>query len=297
MSKEAAMALATGTPVASPPVSAVEGTGSDATQPADQVLGSDRFAHLAKKEAQIVREREEIKRERALVLKDRENMTEAIAKITEFQALKDKDKIAAIKSLGFDDTDIINYFAEVSSKKEDPVELARKAAEEVTSKFEREQKERADGERKQREDATLTKFRLDINQHIASDKDNYEFCNYYGKIAEDLIYDTVSEALMLDLKTNPNAEPMSLKEAIDLVEKYYEDQDKALGKLKKRSKSAEPAVAPPEAAPARAPSAPTHPPRTLTSRVAQTVASTVNRVETKEQKRERLIQQLGSMGK
>ena len=128
-------------------------------------------------------------------------------------------------------------------------------------------------------------------------------CNFYGEAAEALIFKTVQEAYQEDIKSNPEAEPMSAEKAAELVESYYEEHAESLKKLKKFNKEAVEAVEEvpvkrPEAAktePLKAEVSPGMPPKTLTNRIAATSASPgVKKPETRAEKRERLMRALAA---
>src|SRR5271165_5569431 len=111
MSKESAMAVATGQPVPAPssPDLAAVPTPDVASPPAD--LPSKAFGHLAKKEAELVRLREEFKKERESFTSEREKFQPVVKQYQDYLQLKSTDPIAAMKLIGFSDADIFNYMA------------------------------------------------------------------------------------------------------------------------------------------------------------------------------------------
>ena len=103
MSKEAAMASLTGTPAPAAAVTPATETSAAAAKPE-----SDRFAHLAKREAHLVNRDKD--------LKERELKAKALLDKGElFEATRKKNPVEALKLIGFTETDILNYLAEQDS--------------------------------------------------------------------------------------------------------------------------------------------------------------------------------------
>jgi len=261
---------------------------ADPNTPPNQVTGvdSDRFAHLAKKEVALQKEREALKAEREQLASEKTKFAEAGKKYQGFEELKAKDPIAAMKLAGFTDTDIFNFYAKAQEEqklKDTPEAKATAAAQAEIEKFRKEQSDREAQQKAASDARIIQQFKGRISQTITADKDKFELCNFNGPSAESLIYETVETYF------REHNEVLSPTEAAEMVEKYYEDQAKAMSGLKKLgAKPAEPAVEP---------STPPPPPsKTLTNRVAPTVASSIPVKETREQKRERLIQNIKEHG-
>lgn len=204
-------------------------------------LTSTRFAHLSKKEQALVKDREALKNERAQFLKDQETYkieraesSRVLAMAKEITDLQLKDPVAAMKKAGFSETDIYNFM----SAQEDtstPEDRAMKAAHGEIEKFKTEQAKMAEEQNKLRinqqkaeDDKKITIFQSNIGKHITADKDKYEYLNHYGDQAQNLVYETISNVLAED------GVMLSIEEAAQMVETYYEDEDKALNSLKKR---------------------------------------------------------------
>jgi hypothetical protein len=241
---------------------------------------------LAKKEVALQKEREAFKAERAQFEVERAKFAEAGKKFQGFEELKAKDPIAAMKLAGFTDTEVFNFYANAEANKkaaESPEAKAVAAAEAKIKEFEERQTKAAQDAKAAQDTQTITQFKGKISQTVAADKDKYEFCNFHGPAAEALIYETV-EAVFKE-----SGDVLTPAEASDLVEKYYEDQAKAQLTLKKLGVKAPEAPAKPE------PSAPA-PSKTLTNRVAATGASSIPAKETREQKKERLINEIKTNG-
>ena len=115
MSKESALATATATAAPAPAPTAPPAspeTPATASAPSDAA----RFAALAKKEAQIVKDRESFKREQEAFTAQRTRVEEVLKKAQQFEELKGKDQIAALKAVGFSETEIFNLFASLGNK-------------------------------------------------------------------------------------------------------------------------------------------------------------------------------------
>jgi hypothetical protein len=297
MSKEQALSMLQATiPVAQPTSSATapvvatepkaaEPTASQAPKPT-QLAADPGLSHLAKKEAELQRNREAFKKEQADLAAERQKVLDMAKDVQTFRDLQGKDRIAALKHLGFSDQDLLNYIA-AQEDTSTPEEKAARAAQAEIKKFQDENaKKEADAVSKRNADA-LAAFRADISATISKNPETYEYCNYHGPLAEELIYETVAAVLETE------KELISVREAAEMVEQYYEDQDKGMNTLKKR----QPKEAAAPAAPAKeVPLKPEVSPRpssarTLSSKTGATVASTVTKTvgETPEQKKQRLI--------
>lgn len=310
MSKEAALSMMTGQPVTQvnpslvigeiPPISAEE-----IALPPPAGLDSDRFARLAAREAKLVKEREALKLEQQSFKTEQQKTYEArtkydeiIGKANKFEELKEKDVVEALKHIGLSDTQIFNLMANREEPKPPtPEELSAQAAlaaQTEIKKFQDEQALKADKEAKERDERAINGFRKAIGESITKEAEKYEYCAHYGQIAEDLVYETILNIMSDDQKEGVTTAPHdAMKEAIELVENFYENEDKAMSKIKKRQPK-ETAAPEPETKtqPTRTRTveakAPTKPIPTLTNKATATVASTVTGKETPAQKRERL---------
>lgn len=310
MSKAAAMALATGQPVTNVNPSLIAGDMGATVNPelaptetppaaekVQQSIDSDRFAIIAKKEAKLVRDREEFKKQQTDAAAKEVKLKEYLEKIETFEAKKKVDPIDALKFIGFSETDIFNFMANKETPKEPTAEeIAEKVADKKLSEYKEEQAKVAADAQKAREQGLVTQYSTQIESAIKANPEKYEYANYYGKQAEELAIEFATANVKL------NGELLSPDEIAQAVEEYYEEQDKAMSTLKKRqpkvdgnstdSVKQEPVrtrtVTPPIGAAAPAPS------KTLTNKATATVASTITRKETHEQKKERLISALKS---
>lgn len=306
MSKESAMAAITGAPA--PVITKTpENVISEPVNNTPQPNTSDAFAQIAKKESERVRKEQQLKIDREAFQKEKAEAQAIIQKENEFQSLKQKDVVQALKLKGFSEQDIFNYLADQQPKELTPEEKAAKAASEAADAkikaWEDQQKKEKEEARAKADSSLITGFKGTIAKTIEAEKDKYEYCAHYGEMANDLVYETVL-AIIKDAKGEGIPEPRELrKQAIDLVEEYYEEQDKAMSTIKKRNPNPAPAKEEPTKAPERTrtvtdvrgePVAPTiTKTRTLSNGAVATAASALrNRTETKDQKRERLINAL-----
>lgn len=260
--------------------------------PKQEALESTRFAHLAKKEVELQKQRESFKKEQESLTQEREKMKAIHKKLQDFDEMKLKDPVAALKLAGFTETDLFNFIA-AAEDNSTPEQKATKAAQAEINKFKEEQSKKEQEAQTKRNTEVLDSFRKDIQKQIASDKDKYEYCNYNGPLAEELIYETVAAVL------EESKEVISVQEAAEMVESYYEEQDKAMSNLKKRKPKEPETVIQPQDEPLRAQVSPrpSTPSKTLSSKTTASVASTVTRKETHAEKRQRLIETLGNLGK
>ncbi len=300
MSREQAMALAASaltTSTATAEGSAAQGSQSstESTEKSSQTpqddLVSSRIAQIAKKEAKYQSEVEAYKQKLLDFQEQKKQFDPFYEKYKQFEDMKGKDPVAAIRMLGFTDTDYIN-FVTAQEDKSTPEERAVKAAEAKIAEFEKKMADKESTAVNQRNSETISQFQKNIGITIKTDPEKFELCNFYGEDAEKLIYDTVSEGFQEDLKTNPNAIPMTASEAAELVEAYYEEQAIKIKALKKLNKQIdEVPVAAKKDEPLRAEVKPGMPARTLTNKAAPTTAAVTSakKIETPSAKRERLI--------
>lgn len=254
-----------------------------------ETVDAERFANLAKKESALQKEREAIKAEKASIAEAKAKYEDVGKKFGEFETLRTKDPIAAMKLAGFSDTDIFNFYAKAQEEarlKETPEGKAIAIAQAEVKKLRDEMTTKEQQQKAIQDAAIIKKFQGKISETVTSNKDKYEFCNHYGAVAEQLIFKTIEQVL------EDSGEVITPQEAADLVEEYYENLDKSMTTLKKRGYKAPET----ESAPKEETKAPVERSRTLSNKVAPTVASTVSKKETHEQKKERIIQNIRENG-
>lgn len=293
MSKESALALtAEPTPVETP------------TPEAPKALDSEKFAAFAKKEADYVKRQEQLKREREEVAAEREKLRPLHEQYQKYQEMKVKDPIEAMKMMGFTETDIINYLAAQDkpepTSEEKAAQAASKAADERIQAFEEAQAKKVEQERKVQDTKVIQGFKSQLSKVIEADKEKFEYCSYHGAAAEELAYEFLREVV----KESGGKEAITPQEAIEMVEEYYEEQDKLMSSLKKRQPKEASVIKEDKTiertrtvTPADPTSPQPKPPiqrtRTLTNAATATSNSIRQRgPETREEKRERLMEAL-----
>ncbi len=296
MSKEAAMAMLTGSPAPAAP--SPEIPVAPEAQAAPEPLKSTQFNAFAKKEAELVRQRQALSAER-------KTLEEASRQYQEFQLKKKEDPIAAMKMLGFSETDIFNYMAnqqpvELTSE-EKAVQAAQKAADERIKAFEDAQMKKEQDFQATQDKQAIATFQSEIAKVMQTNAEKFEYCAHYGEEAQDLAYELTAAVF----KESEGKELLKPNEALEMAENYYEEKDKAMSGIRKRQPpKAE--VAPPAPAERSRTVTPGYPnqkmdqpkptiskTRTLTNAATSTVASTrYAGNETRTQKRERLMDRL-----
>lgn len=303
MSKEAAMQAAVSAGAAEP-TQQQQVTTTPETQPSQQ---SEKFAGLARKEAEFVKKQLAFQQERAAWEKDQKAKADAIlAKANEFETTRKSDPIAALRMLGFTETEIFNYLAASEKKELTPEEKAAQAAQAIVDEklgaFEKAQAEKEQQAQLQLDQKTISKFKGQLGSVIEANKDKYEYCAHFGAAALDLAYQMVLETV----KESNGEDVPTPEEAIEMVEQYYEEEDKAMANIKKRNADQLKAEVSPQTQPSErtrtvsppadaraAPATQTNARRTVANREAS--ASTPSGRETPAQKRERLIRQLAGL--
>lgn len=288
MSKENAMSMLTGEPVSQVNPSVVVGElppqeNGELPPSENTKLESDRFAKLAAREARLQKEREMFKSEQQKVYDEKKKLEDVHKKLSEFNELKAKDPVAALKNLGFSEEDIFNFLAQKETKEPTAQELAAQAAMDEVQKFKNELAEKEKAAATERDAKNIQAFKDQIGETISKEAEKFEYCNYYGPVAQEIVFETVLEII----KEEPEIPPhQAMKEAIEAVEKFYEEEDKAMSALKKRKP---PVVETPqveEKKPLQKQTRPVAP--TLNNKATATVASSAPKKETPQQKRERL---------
>lgn len=230
MSIESAMA-ALNTPVESPTTQQVgtppsvtpkEGpqTLQEAIKPVKQEVkpGADRFAALAKKERQLQQQMQQLKLQQAEVDKYKSARETAL-----------QNPLEALKQLGLTYDQITQFM--LNGQKPTP-ELEMQG---IKQEIEKLRTEQADKERKQVEQQqaqakadyqrTLSEFDQEVQDFVKSNSEKYELTSMYN--GEAIVRATIEQHFAQTKKI------MSVEEATELVEKYFEDQVTAAQKTKK----------------------------------------------------------------
>jgi hypothetical protein len=305
MSNESALALAQGSTDLTPNLNVstqdndhstvgVEDSGPGTSEsPAPSALKSKAFVQLARKEADLQRQRQEVAAER-------EKIQAAAQEYQKYLQLKQTDPVAALKVLGFSETDIFNYMAANQPVELSPEEKAAKAAESATEArikaFEDAQAKKQQEAQEQADKRVIDQYRDNVAKIITGNPLKFEYCAYHGPAAQELIYETVKAIV----DSSQGADVPTPEEAALLVEQFYEEEDKTMSttikkrqpKIEDQPLKAEVSPRPPE----RSRTLQQGPARTLPPRATATVASTTKMTETFAQKRERLIEKLKNGG-
>lgn len=289
--------IATKVPVETPIVEKKDPT-PVATSATETPVDDKRLSILIKKEADLFKQREAINKDKTDLATKAAEYDRVINRIKEFETTAKTDKVAALKMLGWTDTDIVNAM-NAEPGQVNAAEEARKIALEEVGKIRKELTEKEQKEKSDRDVSLVNNFKADISKTIKEKADKYEFCALEGAEAERLAYHMVDQNLRI------NKELITIDEALDMVEEVYEQKYRAAQKLKKLQPVTEAVAEPTTTAevqrgqfagrppvsntpqPAAQPAAR---PRTLTNAVTPTAASTTNNAvrETPEAKRARL---------
>lgn len=281
MSKQSAMNMILGE--GSPAVSASLITGDMPTeapsQPTDKAvdakpaMDSDRFAAFAKRESQLQKDREEVKRQREEILKEKESLGAVKKRASDFDEAWKKNKVEALRMLGATDEDIINIMAETQKSEETPEDRARKIAQEEADKIRAELRTEKEQLTKSQNDRLVNNLKSDIGEKIKANAEKYEYCAFEGPAAEVQAFEIIKANL------KENNELLTVDQALEIAEEFYETRDKAMAALKKRQPKVEAKAEEP---------APVQRSRTITNQVSPTATSMVQRRETPSEKRSRL---------
>lgn len=176
---------------------------------------ADRFASLARKEAEVYRKAQAIRQQQAELARQAEE-------IKNFQALKSKavlNPLDALKELGLTYEQVTEYVlndnkptpsAEVLTLKQELEEFKRQNAERESRQ---EQQRREMAEREQRQ--IITAFRDEVNEYVSQHAETYELTSLYNGAY------LVSDVIEQNFKDTGKL--LSIPEAAKMVEEYYED--------------------------------------------------------------------------
>lgn len=183
--------------------------------------GADRFAALAKKERAI--------QQQATALKERE------AKLADFESIKQKatsNPLEALKILGISYEQITEFI--LNGQKPTPDLQVSAVKQEIDAlRKERElEKEAAKKAQEEEHSRTMEQFRAEVGNFIKTNAEQYELTALYN--GESIVEATIEQHFAATQKV------LSIKEAADLVEAYFEDQVKAASQAKKFQAKQEP---------------------------------------------------------
>jgi hypothetical protein len=308
MSKDAAMALVT-QPVTTPEIvttATSEQAPSPVTNPEIPQADAARFAAIARKEAMFQKEREAFKREHEAYLKEKEQVKGVLDKAKKFEELRSTDGVAALKEVGFSETDIFNLFASLEPKKEltseeKTIAEAKAAAAAEIKAFKEEAAKKESEAAAARDKQLIDGLKSGIGDFIKANPEEYRYCSYYGEPAVEQAYEIIKAGL-----ASSNGEDLiDFKEAVKMAEEYFQEKDLEMEKIRKRPQPEQPTETPktPERSRTVTPGDPRYQQnptitrtRTLSNDARVTGTNTVPKNETRDQKKERLINMIKSAG-
>lgn len=194
---------------------------------APKAPGSDRFAALAKKERAIQKQLAEIKSKEA-----------SVKAFEQLKASATSNPLEALKALGISYEQLTQFLLngskptpelEVSQVKAD---LDKLRQEQIVREEQTKLAAKQAAEREYQE--TLADFGNEVKGFLQSNKDSYELTNMYQ--GEEIVLSTIEQHFANTKRI------MSIKEASDLVEAYFEEQVSNAQKTKKFQAKQEPKV-------------------------------------------------------
>lgn len=215
--------------------------------PVPQERVSDRFSFLAKKEAGIVRQRQELKSQMESISAQRsevEKLRQEIEKANQRKGSYKTNPLAVLEDHGLSYKELTDFILNNNTvSTETQIKAIQEKLEESEKRRELDRKESLEREQQRaaaREAQVIEEFKGEIGSYLQRESDKFELTNLYD--SADLVYDTVEEYFA---KTN---KVLSIPEACDLVEAYLEKQvEKSLATKKLSSKvqrTQEPTVTP-----------------------------------------------------
>lgn len=201
---------------------------------------ANRFSFLAKKEAGIVKQRQELKNQLAAMEAEKAEIARLKAEIEAARSKAGSYKsnpLALLEDHGMTYKELTDYILNNNTvSTESQIKALNEKLEQVERQREQdriEAQKRAEEQAKAREAAVIQEFRSEIDQFIKTKSDTYELTALYD--SADLVYDTVEAYFEKTQKV------LSIPEACDLVEKYLESQVEKSLKTKKLSTKLSPA--------------------------------------------------------
>jgi hypothetical protein len=212
------------------------------TPAAPQERVSDRFSFLAKKEAGIVRQRQELKSQMDAIAAQKTEMDKLRQEIDQARQRKGSYKanpLAVLEDHGLSYKELTDYILNNNTvSTESQIKALQDKIEQQEKQRELDRQEQVKREQERhaaRETEVIAEFKSEIGTFLSRQSEKYELTNLYD--SADLVYDTVEEYFA---KTN---KVLSIPEACDLVESYLEKQvEKSLAtkKLSARVSKQEP---------------------------------------------------------
>ena len=311
MSKDSALKLATtpsATPaapvvaaVAQPPAGATTIDTPQAAAPAHD----NRLDIIIKKETQIFKDREQLKKAQAEATESKRQSDEIISRVRAFEDKAKTSKVDALKMLGWTDTDIINLINADKPNAPTAEEIAAKVADEKVKGLDDKWTQKEKKAQEDRDAQEISTFRGEIGSTLKSEASKYKYAASEGREAELQAWAIILQNLKATATPeNPSGEVLTIGEALEITDEYYKMKYESKRKLFEEPKvQIETPEAPAKPAggtfAGRAPVSNTpQPPKTLTNAVAPTsrAAATTTTRETPEAKRARLADMIRGSG-
>lgn len=273
---------------------------------------------VIKKEAQLRKERDAFKVEQTKFEATKTEYERVINRIKEFEDVAKRSKSEALKMLGWTDTDLINELnpePQAPLSREDVERLADEKVKNLEKKQEEARKAETDRLSKEADDRNVSDFKRSISDKLKEDATKYKFASHEGREAELQAFHIIVENLKATTQYADDGsviklgEMMPVDEALQITNDLYREKYESGKKLFDESAHVDAQLSP---SPASVDSPRGHqagqPPtsnaqtaqgrsRTLNNAVTATSTSTPLTVhETREQKKERLANQIRTYG-
>lgn len=261
--------------------------------PAAPAMDSERFAALAKRETALVKEQQSVKAEKI-------KAEEITKRNQQFEETRKTDPVAAMRMLGFTETEIFNWLAASEKKELTPEEkadaIARKAAQETIDADNLKKAQEQEKLVQERDHKLITGYKAQMNQFIEVNAEKYPYCKAYGPGATTQAYENLLEVI----KETKGEDIPTTEDLFNALEELYEQRDIEMDEVSKRKQRFTPKE-PIQNNPVRnrvvdKVNSGTEPPRqaiaktrTLHNSMGGSNLTAPKGPETKEQKRERLI--------
>lgn len=195
---------------------------------------AQRFAFLAKKESALQKQRAEIKSAKEAMDAQRaeiEKMRQEIEAVKSKRGSYRTNPLSLLEENGLTYKELTDYILNNNTvSTESQIKAIQDRLDETEKRREQEKLEaqkRAEEQAKEREAQVIQEFRSEISSFIKAKAETFELTALYD--GSDLVYDTVEEYF------NKTGKVLSIPEAVELVEKYFESQVEKAAKTKKLS--------------------------------------------------------------
>lgn len=195
---------------------------------------AQRFAFLAKKESALQKQRAEIKAAKEAMEAQRAEIEKIRQEIEATKAKKGSyrtNPLSLLEENGLTYKELTDYILNNNTvSTESQIKAIQERLDETEKRREQERLEaqkKAEEQAREREAQVIQEFRSEISNFIKAKAETFELTALYD--GADLVYDTVEEYF------EKTGKVLSIPEAVDLVEKYFESQVEKAVKSKKLS--------------------------------------------------------------